>query len=155
MEKLEKLATNQHEKNMKKTSAVILAISFLVVAGCSEKTTETIQERNGLAYLPNETTPFTGTKIAAFPNGQKKSEINYKDGKPNGLMTMWLENGQKEAEINYKDGEQNLLTTFFENGQKKSEGNFKDGKPNGLMTTWFENGQKEAEGNFKDGQLIN
>ena len=70
---------------MKKISAVLLAVSFLMFAsGCSEKTT-------------------TETKYAS---GQKKSEFNYIDGKENGLQTMWFENGQKESEVNYKNGKE-------------------------------------------------
>ncbi len=90
---------------MKKTSAILLAISFLMLAGgCSEKTTETIQERNGLYYVANETTPFTGTFETKFSNGQKETESNFKDGKLDGLATTWFESGQKEPESNFKDG---------------------------------------------------
>ena len=45
------------------------------------KETTVIQERNGLTYIPNETTPFTGVYIRTYPNGQKQEEINYKEGK--------------------------------------------------------------------------
>jgi hypothetical protein len=90
---------------MKKTLAIILSIICLIFAvGCSEKVTDTIQERDGLAYLPNETKPFTGVYIINYPNGQKYAEIHYKDGKKEGLETDWYENGQKEIEGNYKDG---------------------------------------------------
>ena len=39
-----------------------------------------------------------------FENGQKWSEGNYKDGKPDGLSVTWHKNGQKYVEANYKDG---------------------------------------------------
>ena len=94
------------------------------------KATTVIQERNGLTYIPNETTPFTGVYITTYPNGQKQEEINYKDGKQEGLTIAW-----------------------FENGQNKVERNYKDGKQEGLVTWWFENGQKEAEINYKNGIL--
>ena len=140
---------------MKKTLAIILSIICLIFAvGCSEKVTDTIQERDGLAYLPNETKPFTGVYISTFPNGQKYAEINYKEGKQEGLTTLWDENGQKKAEINYKEGkEEGLTTLWYENGQKESEINVKDGKEEGLETFWGENGQKQAERNYKDGIL--
>ena len=35
--------------------------------------------------------------------GQKKSEATLKDGKFNGLETMWHENGQKQSEVSWKD----------------------------------------------------
>jgi antitoxin component YwqK of YwqJK toxin-antitoxin module len=33
-----------------------------------------------------------------------REETNYKDGKRNGLETIWLENGKKDYEANFKDG---------------------------------------------------
>ena len=114
---------------MKKTLAIILSIICLIFAvDCSAKVTNTVQERDGLIYIPNETTPFTGVYIPTYPNGQKKEERNVKDGKQEGLTINWFENGQKESEINYKDGKAEGLTTLWgENGQKKAEINYKNG----------------------------
>jgi hypothetical protein len=57
---------------MKKTLAIILSIVCLMFAvGCSEKVTDTIQKRDGLAYLPNETKPFTRVYIPSYLNQQK------------------------------------------------------------------------------------
>ena len=41
-----------------------------------------------------------------YENGQKNTELNYKDGKLDGQQTEWNENGQKESEGNYKDGKE-------------------------------------------------
>ncbi len=92
------------------------------------KKTTVIQERNGLTYIPNETTPFTGVYILSYLNQQKKEETHYKEGKKEGLTTKW-----------------------YENGQKQEEGNFKDDKKEGLFTLWYENGQKKEELHFEDG----
>jgi antitoxin component YwqK of YwqJK toxin-antitoxin module len=98
-------------------------------------------------------------------NGQKRSEVNCKDGKRHGLTTYWHEDGQKSSERNYKDGKLNgLWTSWLENGQKESEinykkgqersaRNYKNGKLHGLSTDWLENGQKRSEQNWKDGKL--
>ena len=88
-------------------------------------------------------------------NGQKEGELNYKDGKPDGLWTEWYEDGQKEEERTYKDGEvDGLGTEWYENGQKKTEGNWENDQRNGLSTGWYENGQKAVEANLKDGKLM-
>jgi len=72
-----------------------------------------------------------------------------------GLATRWWENGQKEGEVNYKDGKlDGIYTRWYENGQKWREGNYKDEKKEGLFTDWYENGQKWAERNYKDGKII-
>ena len=39
-------------------------------------------------------------------NGQKESELNFKDGTVDGLFTKWHENGQKHLEVSWKDGEE-------------------------------------------------
>lgn len=63
---------------MKKYRFLIgLTISFLIFlcivksGETSERITNVIQERNGLAYLPNEMEPFTGLHEAFYINGQK------------------------------------------------------------------------------------
>ena len=37
-------------------------------------------------------------------NGQKTLEVNFKEGKEDGLWTLWNEKGQKEVEGNWRDG---------------------------------------------------
>jgi antitoxin component YwqK of YwqJK toxin-antitoxin module len=90
-----------------------------------------LEDREGVAYLKNSDSPYTGKIFDFHDNGQKKAEGNLKDGKLDGLLVWWHENGQKKAEENYKDGEYD-----------------------GLSLAWYENGQKKAEGNFKDNELI-
>ncbi|MCP4924245.1 MAG: hypothetical protein GY915_09535, partial [bacterium] len=71
------------------------------------------------------------------------------------LQTLWHENGQKLRELNYKDGKkEGLQMRWYYNGQKWSEFLFKNGKGNGLAVVWHENGQKSAEKNFEDDELI-
>jgi hypothetical protein len=84
-----------------------------------------------LVYLPNQDTPFTGKVEAFYPNGLKKSEKNYKDGKMDGLLTKW-----------------------FPNGQKILEGNFKDGKPHGLTIVYDKYGAESNRITYKDGEKV-
>ena len=39
-----------------------------------------------------------------YMNGQKEAEVNFKDGKPDGLVVEWYETGEKMSEVTYKDG---------------------------------------------------
>ena len=88
-----------------------------------------------------------------FENGQKKREAHFKNGEPGGLSTEWYENGQKKHEVYWKDGKQDgTHTVWHENGQKIEEAHFKKGEPDGLQTTWHENGQKTLESNYKNGK---
>ena len=116
---------------------------------------EKIIERDGVTYLKSSNLPFTGKSYALHPNGQKYFEVNYKDGKKNGLFVSWDENGKKSSERNLKDGKKEGLEVFWhENGQKSIEGNYKDGKEDGLMVEWYKNGQKSIEYNYEDGKPV-
>ena len=113
---------------------------------------EELEYREGFYYLLDSDTPYTGNSFTLWKNGQKRDEVNYKDGKPDGLTTGWYENGQKKIEANYKDGRlDGVIANWYENGQKKSEQNYKKGKLNGNMTAWHENGKKMLDGNYKEG----
>ncbi len=89
-----------------KTISTLILLFSILATGCSGKTTDKIEERNGLIYAPNETEPFTGTFETKYSNGQKEQEAHFKDGKANGFSTVWSKNGQKYAEVNFKDGKQ-------------------------------------------------
>ena len=86
---------------------------------------------NFIYFIKGSDTPYTGKSYGLYLNGQKKGELNYKDGKRDGLRQAWHENGQKSA-----------------------EGNFKDNKAYGLWVSWHENGQKKKEVNYKDGEEV-
>ena len=83
----------------------VLALTVLLSA-CSEQIfdADKIQNRNGIAYLPNQEIPLTGRAASFHKNGQKKWDRTYKDGKKEGTHTQWYSNGQKEWEGTYKDG---------------------------------------------------
>ena len=99
-------------------SLLLLAITLpLLLGGCSieEPVTETkfelegvnaekLEEREGLAYVKGSDAPYTGKVYGLYENGQKFVELNYKDGKRDGLNLQWYENGQKGLEEIYKDG---------------------------------------------------
>ena len=87
--------------------------------------------KDGLLYEGDGETPFTGVMVRKYESGQKVEEATYKDGKLEGLRTV-----------------------FHENGQKKIEQTWKDGKAEGLQTIWHENGQKGLEGTWKDGKVV-
>ena len=143
---------------------ILLAISLpLLLGGCGEKHEGVNAKKlefigvDGIvmAYFKGSETPYTGKVYSLHPNGQKKKEGNFKEGKTDGLLVRWHKNGQKETEGNYKDGKADgLFVEWYENGQKLMKGNFKDSKPEGLVVHWHGNGQKMAEVNFKDGKLV-
>ena len=68
-------------------------------------TKEDLDIRNDRVYLPKEEKPFTGKHEQYHSNGKKYIVTNYKDGKKNGLLTMWDEYEHQIAQLSYIDGE--------------------------------------------------
>ena len=75
--------------------------------------------------------PVTGKVYYDFGEKSDLKKVYYGtllNGKKDGFFTNWYENGQKESEVTYKDGkEEGLWITWHENGQKFSESIYKDG----------------------------
>ena len=129
---------------------------------------------NQLYYLPNHHVPFTGKAVAMWPNGQKMTEISYKDGKHHGLLSMWYENGQWRRKVNFVDGKKDgVWKHWYENGQQSDQlfylGSFMVSaivwKPNGeicsmtdvkagngMMVKYTDDGTEWLRISYKDGE---
>ena len=105
---------------------IVFALVLLLVAHQFYKLTHAPKIKNGIAYIGNGNELYTGKYEEHSPDGQK-IEVNYKDGKENGLWTWW-----------------------YKTGQKKSEKHFIDGKENGITLDWYENGHKQYESNYTE-----
>ena len=129
----------------------------LLLGGCGEKemTQRELEVRDGLMYIKDSETPYTGEQFLFYENGKKEQKVNYKDGKFNGFAISWHENGKKKMEGSWKNGkEDGLHTQWHESGKKSMESQYKDGKMDGLALQWHENGQKQTEANTKNDKLI-
>ena len=55
---------------------------LVAIGGCSnEVSLDQLQDRNGLKYEINSQTPFTGSSVDYYDNGQLRAKQNLKDGK--------------------------------------------------------------------------
>ena len=153
---------------MKKTLLIILPL--LLIVGCSKPVEDsTLINKDGLMYLPDSDSPYSGEVYFNYDTGEKLYQGTYE----NGLLvtdSYLNKDGSVKEPINYettlverksvyytKDTNKPYSGPVFSlyevGGQKKSEGNLKDGELNGLWTDWYENGQKGDEGTYKDGKL--
>ena len=71
----------------------------------------------GKLYELSAEKPFSGMVFNTYENGLREYAGEYKDGKPNGLLTYW-----------------------YNNGNKMREGKLKNGIPIGSWTTYKEDG---------------
>ena len=134
--------------------AILLSLFVgLLMVGCGEVVDSSkLQDRDGVTYLPNEETPFTGRAESFYGNGQKESEENYKDGKADGLWSWWYENGQKKWEENYKDGKLISAESWKPNGEKCPVTNLKGG--NGVWVSYNDDGTEYKRYSYKDGERV-
>ena len=137
-------------------NTILILISLLFLTGCmEEKEVTSLQDRGGIKYEINQEEPFTGKYVKYYDNGQKEFEEHYKDGKKDGLDTLWYENGQKGGEEHYKKGKrEGSWTVWDKNGQKRLEWNFKDGKKDGLLTLWDKEGTVIRTETYKNGERV-
>jgi antitoxin component YwqK of YwqJK toxin-antitoxin module len=71
----------------------------------------------------------TKTITERWENGQKRSEVHYKDGELDGKQTWWYKNGQKSSEVHFGNGDRHgKATWWYEDGNIERERHFKDGK---------------------------
>lgn len=120
---------------------------------------DVIEMDNGLFTEKFSDEPISGKVYGLFgkfkPYKKVYMGIILKGKKDGRWKSYYNSNGKKKYDINYKNGKNDgLYSWWFENGQKESEVNFKNGKEDGLSTSWYENGQKQNEGTYKDGQLV-
>ena len=132
-----------------------------LLAGCAKKDPEIevpkvvvywhqLEERDDLEYF--EEKPFTGVSVGKYPNGQKRFEHTYKDGKKHGLAIWWNGGGQKWRGITYKDNKRWSATVWKPSEEKCPDTNLKKG--NGNVCYYHENGQKRSETTYKGGKRI-
>jgi len=146
---------------MKKSRTLLILIIIFSVVGASwgervvDKDSVKLIDHNGLVYEEGSDTPFTGKIVAHWPNGQKKSEIEYVDGKRQGKEFTWIEDGQKLYEgENFSGQSYGKVRAWHENGQQAIEVELRNSKPNGKWIEWHENGKKKMEKELRNGQVI-
>ena len=101
---------------MKKLLPVLFV---LIITSCSKEIPfDQLVERDGIFYEVNSQTPFSGTSVNYYRNGQLGMRENYKDGKRDGLFESYFDNGQLNYGKNYKDGQRDGLTEwYYQNGE--------------------------------------
>ncbi len=89
-----------------------------------------------------------------FQNGNKKGEVNWVDGKEDGLVVYYFADARKSYETNYKEGKKNgYATVWYPNGQKQWQTVFREGLTHGVWREWHPDGKKKFEANYSNGKL--
>ena len=134
---------------MKKLLTILLTLFLFSSAYAESRVVDKLEYRDGIAYAAGESEGFSGTWVNVGTNGNKASELNYKDGLQDGLTTKWFRNGAKGEEANYKDGKLHGTVTEWNINRAKSKTNYINGKD--LKTTnYYKTGEVKSVRKFPD-----
>lgn len=85
-----------------------------------------------------------------YPNGKKKAQGTYVNGKLEGAYVEFATNGKKTAEGVLSKGTKNGEWTFWwDDGKKQSRGKFVNGERTGVWVYWDEKGRRLYEGEIR------
>lgn len=131
---------------------IVYLIVLIMVFGCSniilvEKSSQDSQMRfYAKCSKFAQDTIFHGLYSEWYPNGIKKYEVTYKNGKKNGRETQWDAFGYKVRETEYTSDQKDGVEIFWiGDGIRKRELQYKKGLQNGVEITYSDNGMKIKE----------
>lgn len=90
-----------------------------------------------------------GISTQRYPNGKKKLEGYYRDGKRIGLWMAWYESGILWSQGNYHDGKRNGYSAlYYPDGKIRAEGTYSNNQRSGQWTFYNESGIKVKTLNY-------
>jgi hypothetical protein len=95
-----------------------------------------------------------GTETWYYPNGTKKYEVTYEDGKKTGKERFWLPGGILKWSWNRRPDGTGTWTHYWPNGQKKVESAWRGFRAEGIATAWDKQGKVVSQVTFKDGAVV-
>jgi len=99
-------------------------------------------KRNGMTYWYRD-------------NGDIKSQVNFIDGKENGLYTSYYDNSQEKIVVHYKNAQKDgLQKVYYDNGVLGSTVKYVNGRREGVMTDYDIEGYKSAEVFYKNNYKV-
>ncbi len=112
-------------------------------------TTKNMVKTQGLWYLKNSDQPYNGKFIDYFMNGKIQGEGTLKDGRIDGVRTVYYPNGNKHYFYTYSNGIENGASeTYFINGKLMQKGSFVDKKEDGVWQEYYSTGKLKRESSF-------
>lgn len=97
-----------------------------------------------------------GYKTYYYISGNKSSEGNILNKKPDGAWSYWIENGQLTKSVTFKEGmKDGPYKSWYENGNKNAEGKYVNDQRDGDWIFYNEDGSLMGNYKYHDGQLLN
>lgn len=140
---------------MKLFNYLLISILMLFIS-CSENLEERIVYSHPnktpavIEYYKKGDTVSSPVKIVRYYfNGEKQEETYLKNGKKDGVSTMWFMSGEKMYEAHYSDDILNgTFVQYYENGEKEYEAEYNMGRPTGTWKYYKNDGSLLKEQKF-------
>ena len=138
-----------------KKNIFFLLIPIIILQACTQVVEKKeLIKKQGVVYLNEAETPYSGKVYEDYSNGDRKMEGYYLNGKMNGVFVEWHENGDKKSEIYYANGKKDgNYSIWYENGEIDETGNYSLSKLEGELSRWYENGEKKSTENYSNDVL--
>ena len=132
-------------------------LSVAEESACPEKSSTSTpleQREDGLIYMINEDSPYTGVNCSYYDSGAKQEVSNVAEGRAHGSYKTWYENGNKKEHINLEHGVPNgSYKTWYENGSKEKEVILVNNLYEGTYVLYYENGKPSETGTYVNSKL--
>jgi antitoxin component YwqK of YwqJK toxin-antitoxin module len=89
-----------------------------------------------------------------YPDGKKKYEVTYQDGRKTGKESFWLAGGALKWSWDHHPDGTGTWTQYRADGSKKIESNWRGFKADGLAIHWNLKGGAIQKITFKDGAIV-
>ena len=94
-----------------------------------------------------------GTETWYYPDGKKKYQVNYQDGRKVGTESFWLPGNILSWSWSHSADGGSVWTQYWTNGRKKVESHWRGFRADGVATRWDREGKLLQQVNFKDGVI--
>jgi antitoxin component YwqK of YwqJK toxin-antitoxin module len=146
---------------------LLIVLPLLLIIGCSKPVEDsTLINKDGLMYLPDSDSPYSGEVFTNYSTGEKEYQGTYENGllvkysylNKNGSVKepvngeTLIDRGGLQYEVNGQKPYTGDFFVLYEDGGRQYTGSLKGGKKDKLLTEWYESGQKYTESTFKDGK---
>lgn len=97
-----------------------------------------------------------GTFVAYDESGEQKlSERRFQQGEPEGTWIEWYPDGEKKVEVEFLNGKlHGVKQQWYDNGQLAAREDYRAGRLHGEQQQWDKEGNLVVERTFKEGELV-
>lgn len=129
---------------MKKLT-LLLAFGLMTSTAFSQINITELERVNGLWTKKGDSQPYNGDFEETFEDGSIKGTGTFVNGQLEGLRIQYFPNGEKRTEKEYKEAyPHGVAKEYYEDGTMKQEGYFENNRENGTWTLYYPNGIKKA-----------